>query len=142
MTIRLRAHHLLCMLTFVGEGYTPAFTANYRRIAERLTAGEEIKLVSGPDDICAPLLDEKEPHCFKDSVIERDAAALADVVALLGEERAPGSVVVPDASLLAKLRRNFASGDIRHACLGCEWTGLCSRIAADSFKGVLVGQTT
>ncbi|QND49796.1 DUF1284 domain-containing protein [Rhizobium lusitanum] len=140
MTIRLRAHHLLCMLTFVGEGYTPAFTANYRRIAERLTAGEEIKLVSGPDDICASLLDEKEPHCFKDSVIERDTAALADVVALLGAELKPGSVVVPDASLLAKLRRHFASGDIRHACLGCEWTGLCSRIASDSFKGVLVGQ--
>ena len=128
------------MLTFVGEGYTPAFTDNYRRIAERLTNGEEIKLVSGPDDICAPLLDEIEPHCFKASVIERDAAALADVAALLGEEIEIGVVLVPDAALLAKLRRNFASGEIRHACRGCEWRDFCSRIAAGNFAGVLIGR--
>ena len=139
MTVRLRAHHLLCMLTFVGEGYTSAFTDNYRRIAERLTAGEEIKLVSGPDDICAPLLGEEEPHCFKASIIERDAAALADVAALLGETIEPGAVFVPDASFLTKLRRNFAGGEIRHACNGCEWGDLCSRVAGDKFAGVLIG---
>ena len=138
MTVRLRAHHLLCMLTFVGEGYTSAFTDNYHRIAERLSEGEEIKLISGPDDICAPLFNEEEPHCFKASVIERDAAALADISALLGEEIGIGAMLVPDARLLAKLRRNFASGEIRHACLGCEWGDLCSRIADGSFSGVLI----
>ncbi|MBB3382972.1 MULTISPECIES: DUF1284 domain-containing protein [unclassified Rhizobium] len=138
MTVRLRAHHLLCMLTFVGEGYTSAFTDNYRRIAERLSDGEDIKLVSGPDDICAPLLGEEEPHCLKASVIERDAVALADISTLLGEEIGIGAVLVPDASLLAKLRRNFAGGEIRHACLGCEWGELCSRIAATNFSGVLI----
>ncbi len=126
------------MLTFVGEGYTSAFTDNYRRIAERLSEREEIKLVSGPDDICAPLLGEEEPHCFKASVIERDAAALADIAALLGEEIGSGTVLVPDARLLSKLRRNFASGEIRHACLGCEWGELCSRIADSDFSGVLI----
>lgn len=126
------------MLTFVGEGYTPDFTENYRRIAERLSKGEEIRLVSGPDDICAPLLKGQEPHCFKASVIERDAAALADVAALLGEEIGPGAVLVPDARLLSKLRRNFAAGDIRHACRGCEWGELCGRIAASNFSGVLI----
>jgi len=141
LTVRLRAHHLLCMLTFVGEGYTPAFIANYRRIAERLTAGEEIELVSGPDDICAPLLDEKEPHCFRDSVIARDAAALADVATLLGEKIESGSVLVRNAGLLARLRQNFASGDIRYACRGCEWKELCSRIAASNFKGILIGSS-
>ena len=25
MTIRLRAHHLLCLLTYAGKGYSPAF---------------------------------------------------------------------------------------------------------------------
>lgn len=138
MTVRLRAHHLLCMLTFVGEGYTPAFTDGYRRIAARLSAGEAIEIVSGPDDICAPLLQGKEPHCFKASVIERDAAALADVAALLGEEIDLGAVLVPDARLLSKLRRNFAAGDIRHACRGCEWGELCSRIVASNFSGVLI----
>ncbi|RUZ88238.1 DUF1284 domain-containing protein, partial [Mesorhizobium sp. M7A.F.Ca.US.006.01.2.1] len=67
MTIKLRAHHLLCPLTYVGKGYSPAFTANYDRVAERLSRGEDILLVSGPDDVCAPLLDEPEPHCLNES---------------------------------------------------------------------------
>ena len=37
---------------------------------------------------------------------------------------------------LARLRAAFASGQIRGACDGCEWTELCSRIAADGFTGV------
>ena len=78
MTIRLRAHHLLCLLTYVGKGYSPAFTANYDAIAERLSRGEDILLVSGPDDICAPLLDEPEPHCLNEGVIERDRLAARD----------------------------------------------------------------
>ncbi|WP_292282104.1 DUF1284 domain-containing protein, partial [Mesorhizobium sp.] len=64
MTVRLRAHHLLCLLTYVGKGYSPAFTANYDVVVKRLAGGEDILIVSGPDDICAPLLSESEPHCL------------------------------------------------------------------------------
>ena len=76
MTVRLRAHHLLCMLTYVGKGYTQSFTVNYDRVAERLNRGEEIEIVAGPDDICAPLLCGDAAHCFRKSVSERDAKAL------------------------------------------------------------------
>ncbi len=61
MTVRLRAHHLLCMLTYVGKGYSPAFVENYEVIAARLSAGEEIELVAGPDDICGPLTADQRP---------------------------------------------------------------------------------
>jgi hypothetical protein len=126
------------MLTFVGEGYTPAFTENYRRIAKRLSAGEEIELVSGPDDICAPLMEGDDPHCLDASVIERDAAALDAVARLLGNEITPGSTISPDAELLLGLRRNFTSGNIRQACEGCEWGRLCTAIASDGYQGTLV----
>ena len=33
MTIRLRPHHLLWVVTYVGRGYSPAFTANMTRIS-------------------------------------------------------------------------------------------------------------
>jgi hypothetical protein len=128
------------MLTFVGEGYTPAFTENYRRIAKRLSAGEEIELVSGPDDICAPLMESEAPHCLEASVVERDGAALDAVARLLGNEFAPGSIISPDAGVLLNLRRNFASGHIRQACEGCEWNGLCTAIAGDGYQGTLVSR--
>ncbi|OHV76116.1 2Fe-2S ferredoxin [Rhizobium sp. LCM 4573] len=127
------------MLTFVGEGYNPAFTANYRRLAERLSAGEEIEIVHGPDDICAPLLADAEAHCFRESVGLRDKAAALDVSALLGIAIVEGLVIRPDAAFLAKLREGFSKHSVRGACSGCEWSTLCDRIAGVGFDGVLVG---
>lgn len=136
--VRLRGHHLLCLLTFVGEGYTPAFTRNYRRIAERLSAGEAIEIVAGPDDICAPMLDLPEAHCRNDDVGDRDEWALVAIAELLGLPLGPGSVLVLDGNRLANLRGAFAAGAIRAACHECEWSPLCTRIAREGFRDTLV----
>ncbi|MFD2175276.1 DUF1284 domain-containing protein [Rhodobacter lacus] len=133
MTLRLRPHHLLCMLTYAGTGYTPAFTANMSAVVPRLGAGEEIEIVAGPDDICAPLLSEREPHCHRCSVIERDAAAAREVGALLGLAVAPGLRFCLDAPRIARLRQAFAAETIRSACRGCEWDQLCRAAAQAGF---------
>lgn len=138
MTVRLRAHHLLCMLTYVGRGYSPAFVENYEAIAARLSAGEEIELVAGPDDICWPLAADPDAHCHGESVVERDRAATEAVARLLGSPLDPGARITPGASLLARLRKAFATGEIRTACSGCEWSGLCDDVAGGGYVGVRV----
>ena len=105
MTVRIRAHHLLCMLTYVGKGYTAAFTANYDRIVERLNAGEDILLVHGPDDICAPLLCESSAHCFNESVLRRDERAAHAVSQTISRLLRPGDSFRPDATMLAQMRQ-------------------------------------
>lgn len=136
MTVRLRAHHLLCMLTYVGEGYSKTFTANYDRIVARLGAGEGILLISGPDDVCAPLLAEDNPHCHNASVIERDRLALIAAGEIVGRPLAVGESLVLSGTLLDRLRAAFENGESRAACADCEWSGLCTRIAASGFEGV------
>lgn len=128
------------MLTFVGEGYSPAFTDNYRRIAGRLSAGEGITLVSGPDDICAPLLTGEGAHCLGPSVAARDAKAAEAIARLLDEPIEPGSTVRPDTEMLRRLREKFAGGEIRKACHGCEWEELCSHIADGGYERTLVNR--
>lgn len=136
MTIRLRAHHLLCMLTYVGKGYTPGFTVNYDRVAVRLRGGEDIEIVSGPDDICAPLLDDEDAHCFAQSVIGRDARAIDAIGRWLGESLDIGQRLVPDEAFIEKMRAGFLHGHLRQPCSGCEWATLCDRVADDNFCGV------
>ena len=138
MTIRLRPHHFLCMLTFVGEGYSPRFVVNYGRVIDRIRAGERVVLVEGPDDICAPLLGTDDPHCLNDSVRQRDAQALADVVSLTGLRLATGSDLELDAALITRLHAGFAAGTIRQACGGCQWSGLCDQVAGKGFAGTRV----
>ncbi len=138
MTIRLRPHHLLCMLTFVGKGYTVAFTENYISIAARLSEGEDILVVEGPDDVCAPMLGEVDHHCLCDSVTERDLKASGAVEALLKIPAGPGASIRPDADFLGRMRDAFSAGSIREGCVRCEWSPLCTGIAASGFDGVLV----
>lgn len=109
MTVRLRAHHLLCMLTYVGRGYSPAFTKNYDGIVARLNAGEDVLLIEGPDDICRPLLDEEpQPHCLNARVRERDARAAGALSRWLGNEIATGQILHPDRELIERMRTAFA----------------------------------
>lgn len=135
MTVRLRAHHLLCLLTYIGKGYSPGFTANYDRIVARLNRGETIFIVQGPDDICAPLLkEEAEPHCQQDSVAERDERAAESVAALLGRPVRTGTRLDLGPAYLETMRQAFSAGQMRAACEGCEWSTLCDAIAASDYR--------
>ncbi|TIV25389.1 MAG: DUF1284 domain-containing protein [Mesorhizobium sp.] len=138
MTVRLRAHHLLCLLTYVGKGYSPAFTANYDKVVKRLGEGEDILIVSGPDDICAPLLNESEPHCRGESAAGRDDVAARDVAGLLGGPLPAGAWLELDPLTLARMREAFSSGLTRKACPGCEWFELCGAVAASGFHGTRI----
>lgn len=137
MTIRLRAHHLLCMLTYVGKGYTPGFTVNYDRVAARLNAGDDIEIVAGPDDICAPLLADETAHCFKQSVIKRDEEALRVAGEWLGQTLHVGSRIQPEKAI-TRLRQGFTEASERPPCSGCQWADLCDHVAASGFGGARV----
>lgn len=124
------------MLTYVGKGYSQAFTDNYDRIIERLVRGEEIIIGEGPDEICQPLLETDAPHCHNDSVIERDAKALHDVGQLLGHKLQIGDRLTVGDSTLESFRQAFVDGVTRTACSGCEWFELCTAVSANAYSGV------
>jgi hypothetical protein len=132
MSIRLRAHHLLCMLTFAGEGYTPEFVANFDRIVARIGSGEAVELVDGPDDVCAPLAETGDAHCDEPSVRRRDRDALRALAA--ADRPLPATrPLILDRAAIAELRVQFAAGTIRAACSGCSWSPLCTGIAAAGY---------
>lgn len=134
MTIRLRPHHLLCMLTFAGKGYSPGFIANFERIAGHLASGNQtVEIVFAPDDICTPILADASCHCRNSSVSERDTLAAEALTQLLQQPVQPGARLTLTASMLDRMRSAFKSGAIRHACHGCQWVPLCSSIAAGNF---------
>lgn len=124
------------MLTYVGKGYSQAFIDNYDKVIARLAGGEDILLGEGPDEICQPLLETDEPHCYNPSVIERDAQALHDVGELLGRELHIGDRLTIKLSTLQKFHKAFVAGVTRTACSGCEWFELCTTVSADGYAGV------
>ena len=134
MTLRLRPHHLLCLLTYLGKGYTPAFVANYERIVARLNDGEAIEIVEGPDDICAPMLGEQGHHCHNASVRLRDKQALEAVTRELDLGNDGGEIRLVSGDV-ERLRSAFRAGTLRAACEACEWSEFCTVIARTNFRG-------
>ncbi|KAA1195438.1 DUF1284 domain-containing protein [Photorhabdus heterorhabditis] len=137
MTISLRGHHLLCILTYAGNGYSPSFIENYNKIIPRIR-DEDILIVAGPDDICMPLLGEDAPHCLGESVIIRDSHALEAVSTLMGWPVEIGHILRLDSAYFRQARWAFRRGIVRAACVGCEWEQLCTRIAVDDYASTFL----
>ena len=123
------------MLTYVGRGYSPAFVDNYDRVVTRLSEREPIRLVDGPDDICAPIEYAEGAHCHNESVVERDRLALAAVRDLLGATVDLNREFSLDTAMLARFRSAFSTGQTRAGCNGCEWSGLCDHVAGTGYVG-------
>ncbi len=136
--VRLRGHHLLCLLTYKGLGYSPAFVAGMTATAARLVAGAMVEIVEGPDDICEPLCRaEQNPHCHETTVPERDRRALSLVAGVLSRSLETGDRFVFDEALRTRLRAAYRDGAFTPACTLCEWQPLCRDIAAGGYPDTL-----
>ena len=135
MPVRLRGHHFLCILTYRGYGYTPAFVANMTDIIADIGRGRRVELVVGPDAICGGLTADDRRACNHDcsntETIELDRLAVEEVGNLLGIDFS--GLIEIDHSMVAQLRSAFANRSIRSACRRCPWSDFCTEIAAEAF---------
>lgn len=137
-TVRLRGHHLLCLLTYKGMGYSPEFVTGMTAIAERLMAGAIAEIIDGADDICTPLCRaEERPHCHEATVPERDQRALSLVAGVLGRPIKVGDRIAFDQELRISLRAAYRDGAFEAACALCEWQPVCRDIAASGYANTL-----
>lgn len=63
---------------------------------------------------------EREPHCLRKSVSERNRLAVNDVGRFLGYRIAEGEKIILDFEFLYRMRQAFTSSQTRQACIGCE----------------------
>lgn len=121
--IQLRGHHLLCLLGYRGMGYSPAFCENMTAIYEQLRQEPEtlIRLILGPDDLCAAFPKDGEAHCESRTVYLRDAEIAAKLGLEAGMERTWASICSQVASLVKPT-------DISSLCATCRWEpyGVCA----------------
>lgn len=136
MTVKLRGHHLLCMITYEGIGYTEKFARNFDAVVDRINQGETIEIIEGPDDVCQALIDDvdcKDCHCHLRRILRRDQFALDALGMYLSEDLRPGAQLTLSADRLGRIRAGFKDRTIRKACAKCEWEAKCSEAAAMDF---------
>ena len=114
--LHLRPHHLLCLRTFVGRGYSEEFVEHMTLVKRQLTANPltPITLVSGADDLCAHC-----PNCV-DGQCTFEKPALFDrlVEEKLWRNTLSKLIGIPESLCITE-------DLIASCCPGCEWRELC-----------------
>ena len=128
--MKLRAHHLLCLPNFIGEGYDDAFTANMAAQKRRLAEEGRFTLTEGADDICAACPNRCGADCVTQEKVSRYDAAVCRLLGL-----APGGTC-DAAALEARVREEiFERHRLRAVCGDCEWYLLCARLTGEEKEG-------
>lgn len=120
--MKLRGHHLLCILGFQGYGYSEDFVLNMTRINElRKSEKSIIKLTNIPDDICSSCPNLKNNLCENEMQNE--------------------IIVKMDEEVLSKFNRNIEYNaidlfnevnlkfntlkSVENICNDCKWAEKC-----------------
>ncbi|MDR3313178.1 MAG: DUF1284 domain-containing protein [Oscillospiraceae bacterium] len=116
--IALRAHHVFCLLHYVGKGYDAAFTANMDALLAALRAepAQRIRLCAAPDVLCAACPRLRGAVCESEARVRGfDARAMAACGWRAGQ-------TLPWALAEAAARTALQSpGALQGICGGCEW---------------------
>lgn len=122
MSIRLRGHHLLCMLGFRGMGYSEPFAKNMTEVYEQLWQQPltPVTLVTGSDDLCKSFPCDQPNHCDNQNVHERDEFIRKHLGLEAGE-------CLPWQQILDRVRSRVKPQHIPKWCATCPWLsyGVC-----------------
>lgn len=138
--ITLRPHHLLCLRTWAGRGYSEAFTGNMDRIARLLRENPDrrVLLVRGADEICAacPNLTE-DGTCRSEEKVRRLDDGVTGLLEAEGTGRhskgcsSSAGTAFGNYQLVIDSRLNEFTQE--KLCGECEWFTLC-KVCADKRK--------
>jgi len=121
--VRIRAHNLLCIQGFVGEGYSPDFVANMTRVVASLHAAAEVTVVDRPDVLC-----EACPNLAGDGCALHGAGTERGIVAqdrdVMHRLGIAAGETLPWGEVLRRIRAAVAPGDLDTICGTCPWLPL------------------
>ncbi|WP_457556304.1 DUF1284 domain-containing protein [Candidatus Pyrohabitans sp.] len=126
--VRLRPHHMMCLLNFGGEGYSSEFVRNFWEILECLELGSEMLVVEGGDDICRAC-----PHFAGECrMSEKGEVFVRGLDRRALEKLGLKKNEVLDLKKLVEKVLKIPEKELAEVCSGCIWLRRCY---SQLFKG-------
>ncbi len=130
--IRLRGHHIFCLIGYHGMGYSKEFVQNMTRIHQTLRKNPEIQveIIEGPDPICEKYPNCGKYHCEDQNIYERDLAVIEKLGLSIGQ-------VLQWEEIEERIRKRVKPSDIHALCQSCSWLsyGVCEEGIKELIEG-------
>lgn len=120
--LKIRPHHILCMMHFTGKGYDEAFTEGMTSVIRKLRT-EPLTLVCGCDDICTCCPNLCGSGCRTDEKVKRYDDKVRQLLSLQDGQ----TYFLKDLKKIAKDEIMDRDG-VGTVCADCEWFSLCSNL--------------
>ncbi|MEE1157614.1 MAG: DUF1284 domain-containing protein [Methanobrevibacter sp.] len=122
MKIKLRGHHLLCLLGFQGYGYSEDFVLNMTRINElRKSKDCIVSLTNEPDDICSSCPNLNDNVCENKKQNEIIVEMDDEVLSQFNLEKEYNSLeLFNEVSLKFNTMKK-----VENVCKNCKWENEC-----------------
>jgi len=123
--LRIRAHHLLCILGFRGLGYSEGFVSNMRRVVERLRSQPEaaLEIIDSEDCICTACPHNSSEGCVHDRNFD-GRTRKRDAIVFRRLDMTPGAEITV-GSVYDRIKEHFTPDVMREeVCPECEWERL------------------
>lgn len=125
-SLKVRAHHLLCLQGFQGHGYDDDFVAGMRAFLKAYESDQnlEFEVSADVDAICAPCPHRDDLVCRKDPdadrrIKETDRRVLAKL-GLVAGVKANARILIGRVNAILK-----SKADVAEICGTCPWTAEC-----------------
>ena len=129
--VRVRGHHLLCLLAYTGEGYSPEFQKQFVRMVDAYKDPETLlEVVDSPDDACTACPHLAAAGCRSEMDGPEQEVARLDRQVLDALGLTPGNYL---AGEVHRRLRSLGMDDLKALCSACSWFERldCQRLIKD-----------
>jgi hypothetical protein len=120
--MKLRGHHLLCILGFRGRGYSAQHVANMAALVEQLRSLPllPVQVIDSPDDICSHCPYLEKGACAQKGASSELRVASRDLRLLFRLGLLP-SARFPWLEIQRRIVGAVVPQDLETLCRGCQW---------------------
>lgn len=134
--MKVRGHHLLCLLCYTGKGYSTDFEEQFLRMVRSYSdPATPLEVVASPDDACASCPHLAAAGCRSEVDGPEAEVAELDAQVLDALELKPGNY---SAGEVHQRLRTLGIDDLNALCSACSWFGKlgCQKLIIDTLAGL------
>ncbi|MFD1706333.1 DUF1284 domain-containing protein [Siminovitchia sediminis] len=130
--VKLRGHHIFCLLGYRGMGYSVEYVENMTRLHQSLRNNPKsvIQIVEGPDQLCEKFPGSGVYHCQDDDIYERDSVFLEKLGLHIDQ-------IATWEEIESLIRKHVVPSDVQIVCKTCSWRryGVCEKGVQEILDG-------